>query len=174
MPFSCQLENELSTVSFGGQIAQAIGESGACIYLLGDLGAGKTTLSRGIIRAYGHLGSVKSPTYTLVEPYELADKTIYHFDLYRLADPAELEFLGVQDYFLPSNLCLVEWPEKGGEFLPKPDIKFVLSEIDSAESSRRAQYDEDGNVIVARTLSFEGCSSLGVKIVNKLNEITGS
>ena len=127
------LADEQAMSDFGTRIAR-VTQGHGLIFLVGNLGMGKTTLSRGIIRGLGHVGAVKSPTFTLVEPYEIGDIRAFHFDLYRLVDPEELEFLGIRAYFDDDALCLIEWPDKGAGFLPKPDLTITISPQDSGRS----------------------------------------
>jgi tRNA threonylcarbamoyladenosine biosynthesis protein TsaE len=115
------LASEKDMLNFGARLAAAI-QGGAIIFLNGPLGAGKTTLTRGFLQQLGYTAKVKSPTYTLVEPYDINGRMIFHFDFYRLNSPAELEFIGIQDYFTPDAICLIEWPEKGFPLLPAPDL----------------------------------------------------
>ena len=115
---------------FGAQLA-AVCPSRALIYLQGDLGTGKTTLVRGFLRGRGERGAVRSPTFTLIEPYDLKDGKLYHLDLYRLADPEELEFLGWRDLVAEQAVVFVEWPERGTGWLPVPDLLIVLKHAES-------------------------------------------
>lgn len=134
--------NETAMVALGEQLGRVFNQysSAFTVHLLGDLGAGKTTLTRGILRAFGHTGAVKSPTYTLVEAYEFPARTLYHFDLYRLGDPEELEYMGIRDYFAANTLCLIEWPARGADVLPAPDL---VVDISVAGEGRRLELRTD-------------------------------
>jgi len=133
------LPDEKAHVAFGetlGRIFQGRGR----LYLHGDLGTGKTTLTRGVLRAYGYQGAVKSPTYTLIEPYEVDGKRVYHLDLYRLGDPEELEFIGGRDVLADDALCVIEWPSRGSGWLPPADVHVTL-EVDG--DGRRATLESE-------------------------------
>jgi len=142
--------DEAATLAWGDKLAKAC-RSAVTFFLHGDLGAGKTTLTRGFVHGLGYEGRVKSPTYTLVEAYELQPWQVYHFDLYRLADPEELEFMGIRDYFGPDCLCLVEWPEKGEGWLPSPDLEITLKYVGEQ-----------------REISIRGCGPKGEAILRSL------
>ncbi len=146
------LENDVQTRQAGARLATCLQElqQGAVVYLQGDLGAGKTTFSQGLIASLGHSGPVKSPTYTLVEPYEISGRKVLHFDLYRLGDPEELEFLGVRDYFQSENICLIEWPIKGEGYLAKPDIVVELQAVPGGRQMTLAGVSAFGNKVLAR------------------------
>jgi tRNA threonylcarbamoyladenosine biosynthesis protein TsaE len=157
-PIVLPVTSEKDTQFIAEKLAKVIstdGELPMSIHLIGDLGAGKTTFSRYFIRAFGHSGNVKSPTYTLVEPYELDNINIYHFDLYRLADPEELEFMGIRDYFSGRTLSIVEWPDKGGELLAEPDIVINITLASDAT---------DG-----RNFALRAGTSSGVNVLGQLN-----
>ncbi|MCP5159086.1 MAG: tRNA (adenosine(37)-N6)-threonylcarbamoyltransferase complex ATPase subunit type 1 TsaE [Gammaproteobacteria bacterium] len=120
------LASETATEALGARLAAAL-TPGCILYLSGDLGAGKTTLVRGLLHALGHHGTVKSPTYTLVESYQTEQWRLFHWDLYRLADPEELEFLGMRDQLDGQAVLLIEWPERGRGELPAADLEITLS-----------------------------------------------
>jgi tRNA threonylcarbamoyladenosine biosynthesis protein TsaE len=159
------LADEAATSAFGARFAEAIegvrhaqqsvdskAFQGLQVQLTGDLGAGKTTLVRATLRGLGHTGRVRSPTYTLVEPYTVAtpggELELYHFDLYRFTDPAEWADAGFREYFDSGAVCLVEWPQRAGGLLGVPDLVFSLD------------VDGDGRILVARAYSESGKACL--------------
>ncbi len=146
------LENESDTEYLGEIMGKAVSEN-TTIFLLGDLGTGKTTFTRGFLRFRGWQGVVKSPTYTLVETYNFPEIPVWHFDLYRLQDPEELELLGIRDYFADRSVRIVEWPEQGQGILPEPDIIV------------RIGYQDGG-----RLLTAEGATPRGEAMVTAFSE----
>jgi len=147
--FTRDLADEAATLHFGAVLAKVI-QANLTIYLHGDLGAGKTTLVRGLLHALGYVGKVKSPTYTLVESYEIKSNggfrlnqsklNLYHFDLYRFNDDEEWEAAGFRDYFNAESVCLIEWPEKAHNVLPTPDlnITFTIKDLGSTNEPGRS------------------------------------
>ena len=124
------LPDEAATLAYGSRLAAWLGASDnrrAIVFLRGQLGAGKTTLVRGILRAFGHQAAVKSPTYTLLEPYEDLDPVVLHFDFYRVGDSEELDFIGLDELLDSQALKLIEWPEQADSRLPEPDLEIWLS-----------------------------------------------
>ncbi len=142
-------EGEEAMVALGGRLAKAL-TPGMVVHLEGGLGMGKTTLSRGIVQGYGHTGAVKSPTYTLVEPYELGELRLYHFDLYRLGDPEELEFMGIRDYFTSDSISLVEWPARGLGVLPPADLVINIERKGSGRQLQLSANSARGDAVLQR------------------------
>jgi len=133
--------------ALGASMAAKLGKV-RLIYVHGPLGAGKTTLVRGMLRALGHVGAVKSPTFTLVEPYDLRGFSIYHFDLYRLNDPEELEFLGMRDYLHGEGVCVVEWAERAHGVLPPPDIDVMIQATEKGRMVRITAQTDSGKALL--------------------------
>ena len=131
------LPDEADTLAFGAVLAEHL-RAGGVVYLSGDLGVGKTTLVRGLLRALGHQSRVKSPSYGLIESYDLKDLTVHHLDLYRLGHGEEITYLGLEDLFDGPTLMLVEWPEKGVGYLPRPTMHIQLA--DGPEGGRRLEW----------------------------------
>ncbi|OGT63486.1 MAG: tRNA (adenosine(37)-N6)-threonylcarbamoyltransferase complex ATPase subunit type 1 TsaE [Gammaproteobacteria bacterium RIFCSPHIGHO2_12_FULL_45_12] len=144
-----QVATEQAMLALGAQVAQTAKE-GVILFLEGSLGAGKTTFARGFLRGLGYQQKVKSPTYTLVEPYQVADKIIYHFDLYRLVQPDQLAHIGIHDYFTPTAICLIEWPEKGVPCIPKPDLVCDISMVGEGREVCIQAYSEKAQAMLAQ------------------------
>ena len=141
------IPNAEETERLGALLARAIPKA-AVIFLYGELGAGKTTLVRGFLRALGHRGPVKSPTFTLIEPYEIGDRPIYHLDLYRMGAPEELDSLGARDLFGTDSTCLVEWPERAAGQLGQPDIAIHIEHLGAGRKSTLEAHTVDGRRIL--------------------------
>ena len=124
-----RLCSEAEQEAFGAELASICSEKPLTIHLVGNLGAGKTTLTRGFLRGCGYGGAVKSPTYTLIEPYAISPLPVYHLDLYRVADPGELEYLGLRDILEEPAILLIEWPERGAGWLPDADLTLTLEHV---------------------------------------------
>lgn len=142
-PISLFLENEQATLGLGGRLADGLAP-GMLVALHGSLGAGKTTLARGVLRGLGFEGHVKSPTYALVELYKVSRLDLYHFDFYRFTDPEELIDSGLQEAFNETNVCIVEWAEKAGNLLPTADVDVTLAMTDGARSALLKAQTEKG------------------------------
>lgn len=157
--FTLEVPDARQQEALGGMIS-AEAPAAFIVYLEGDLGAGKTTLVRGYLRGLGYQGNVKSPTFTLLEPYELGERAVYHLDLYRLADPGELEYLGLRDLLARDATLLIEWPEQGKGMLPGADIVVDIG------------YRNEGRSLVFRSCSAEGeklLGSLSARLRDKVN-----
>ena len=142
------LPDENATLALGAAIAPHL-EPGLVVTLRGELGAGKTTLVRGLLRALGHAGRVKSPTYTLVEVYEVSRLSLYHFDFYRFHDPSEWIDAGFRDVFNGRNICLIEWPERAGGQLPPADLDIALETTESGRIATLAAHSPAGERLLA-------------------------
>src|SRR3954462_1505222 len=143
MTLDLKLPDAADTARLGAALAAGV-EPGRALHLSGDLGTGKTTLVRGLLRALGVTGPVKSPTYTWVEPYELSRLDLYHFDFYRFEDRTEWLSSGLREYFRPDAFCIVEWPEKAGSLLPAPDLEVQLSYDAEARRASIASHSPAG------------------------------
>ena len=143
------LREESETLGWAENMAR-LAKYPLVIFLQGDLGAGKTTFSRGFLRGLGFVGRVKSPTYTLVESYAFDHFSLHHFDFYRVNDPHELEWMGIQDYFTPEAICLIEWPERGQSFLPQPDLICHLSQYERGREIKITAPSLKGESILKR------------------------
>ncbi len=144
-------KTEQAMMTFAKQLANFC-HPPCVIFLSGGLGVGKTTFSRGFIQGKGYTGKVKSPTYTLVEPYCFADYKIFHFDFYRIHDPEELESMGIRDYFYENSLSLIEWPEQAGEILPIPDIACYFTLVETDRKIEIITKTQKGKEIIAKLI----------------------
>ncbi|WP_457673632.1 tRNA (adenosine(37)-N6)-threonylcarbamoyltransferase complex ATPase subunit type 1 TsaE [Thiolapillus sp.] len=140
--------SEQEQMAQGAALAAAMGQRPLLIFLRGDLGTGKTTLVRGLLRGRGYEGPVRSPTYTLVEPYEFPGGELFHLDLYRLVDPEELEFLGGREIFSGAHQMLVEWPARGEGWLPEPDLEIRFAHQEQGRELLLTALTEKGQAVI--------------------------
>jgi tRNA threonylcarbamoyladenosine biosynthesis protein TsaE len=143
-----ELQNSDAMEQLGIALGQINAKQMLTIFLSGELGVGKTTFVRGFLKGLGYNGKVKSPTFSLVEPYFIQGWSVFHFDLYRLKDPLELENIGWRDYFNGENICLVEWPEKAGAFLPIADLTLKFAFHDAARKIDLLAHTSIGEMIL--------------------------
>lgn len=165
-PLRFVLEDEAATLGLGAALAGVL-QPGLTLYLHGDLGAGKTTLTRGLLRALGHKGPVRSPTYALVELYVISGYILYHFDFYRFNRPEEWLEAGLDEHFNPGTVCLVEWPEKAGNLLPPADIDVVIEVVQSGDP-RRVEEPEELRDQPARRVTLQAHSERGTSCLSQL------
>jgi tRNA threonylcarbamoyladenosine biosynthesis protein TsaE len=156
-----ELPDEAATTALGAALGRAvrdleapIGARGFSVHLEGELGAGKTMLVRGLLRELGVTGSVKSPSYTLLEPYEVSRLNLYHFDFYRFKSAQEFSDAGFDEYFGPGAVCLVEWPAKAGEYLPTADLRIALQVLDTGRRASIGAHSEIGTACQDRLETF--------------------
>jgi tRNA threonylcarbamoyladenosine biosynthesis protein TsaE len=145
MSLDLNLPDADATERLGAALARGMAR-GAVLHLTGELGSGKTTLARGLLHALGFRGRVKSPTYTLVEAYEVSSLNFYHFDFYRLRDASEWLSSGFRDYFNRDSVCVVEWPERAGAALPPPDVQIRLEHAGDARRAHLQAFTPAGDV----------------------------
>jgi tRNA threonylcarbamoyladenosine biosynthesis protein TsaE len=141
------LPEESDTLAFGAELAPCL-KGGMVVYLQGELGAGKTTLARGVLRGLGYAGRVKSPSYALVEPYTISRLYLYHFDFYRFNDPRELTEAGFREYFNPDSVCLVEWPENAAGRIPSADLTIEITAAGTGRQVTVGSGTEAGNLCI--------------------------
>ncbi len=141
------LHDPEAQIAFGARLAACL-PAPCVIYLEGDLGTGKTTLTRGILSGLGHPGAVRSPTYTLIEPYQIGDRAVYHLDLYRLTDREELEYLGLFDLLGEESRWIIEWPDRGAGLLPPPDLRVQIDHLSEGRRLRLRDCSMTGNAIL--------------------------
>lgn len=165
------LADESATDRFANTLAKAL-QPGVRVYLSGNLGAGKTRLTRGLLRGLGHTGRVRSPTFTLLEPYKFLSFDLYHFDFYRFSGENEWREAGFDELLSdPTAVCVVEWPEMAGGLLPKPDLGLKLTPLDEpADGNANANADDDDEPVTKRILEIDACGDWATAWLRQLSQ----